>query len=715
MPAGTLTEADLVGRLNSMALIQPEGMVTRMVENITEFFHDQVVRHWDRLAASGLTGADQVLGASPTTGAGAIEWYRRAMDDTVALANFHRLNQDKLVGIASLTSAGQMWETNLDKAVIVALHLRDNPGISPQQLSDDMNRVGQKVTLPEAKNIVELNAVPDTEVQAHFQSMLESGTAMKQPNFTLAIINSSADQSAKQAGLVYAMSKGLIPASEADGLFATLGMTVPLVIDRHAINLAFGGSFNPSGTISDNVYPIVRRAYEIAAEAVGPQMIGGVERNLSPSELQALLWVEWREWRGVTKNYGITVPDTGKMIHLPRLFIEGVGSNQVYNNRILKFATEPLPQQITYAGEAGKSRGVWLTAEQLRGRHKPGSRHSKQPSATRRGLTPQGRPGAYTVALSHTSEGLFVVRPDGAVETLRNLYPSVGWTAAGQILRPGRAAPVVSIDTQMALMNAAIRDRTDGLHGLTGYRVETAGHTNPLLDDGRHIAISAAAFNPDGSERAMAGHLELIALLRERGIEFTHVVDPMHQGQASVWTHKGRQFWSRQEVTDAGLNPDHLPVTLEPENQRLRMVLSFTDAQAMHKAMMLLQEPRPPGQRRPDRRPGCDELRLILGSRVGPPCPPRHQASGVAPGNRTNLPRSRPPHRVRPGEGRGDRQGLRSGPHTTVGHRPSCYPPVLPAVRSRGRSPVQAHGRRTRHHSHRRNQRPLRVSAGADG
>ena len=146
VPAGTLTEADLVGRLNSMALIQPEGMATRMVETLTEFFHDQVVRHWDRLAASGLTGADQVLGASPTTGAGAIEWYRRAMDDTVALANFHRLNQDKLVGIASLTSAGQMWETNLDKAVIVALHLRDNPGISPQQLSDDMNRVGQKVT-----------------------------------------------------------------------------------------------------------------------------------------------------------------------------------------------------------------------------------------------------------------------------------------------------------------------------------------------------------------------------------------------------------------------------------------------------------------------------------------------------------------------------------------------------------------------------------------
>lgn len=591
--AGMLTEPQLVTRLGSIARHSPEATATHMSEIMVKFWDDQVIPHMEELQTSGVLGPNRLQADPPTDGTAAVDWYRLAHSDADGAAQFHGLNTDRVVGVASLTSAAQRWETNIDKSVAVLLYLRENPTANAERLHAHMNDVGLKLALPEAVNIMALHAVPDDLIQGHFMAMLSDGKALKQPNFVLAIINSSVDDSIKQASLTWAMSKGMIAATEADGLFKELGMTVPRVVDRHAINMAFGGSFTPAGSFADDVYPLVGRALEAVSVAIGPQQVGGVTRFLSPSEVQAIMWVRWREWRGVTQKYKSVVPETGKEIRLPKLFIDGIGSNQVFDSRFMKWASEPLPQNVVYSGIARESRGVFLTTEQLRGRHKPGARQSAQGRVTPGGLTSAGKAPEHTVALSMTEDGMFVVAPPGAIETNRNMYHSVGWTDAGQIMRPKVGAAVADIDVQLDLLNRAMRTKTDGTQGLTGYRIETPGHRALLFEDGRHIGISAAKLAPDGSDRAYPGHLVTVDLLTERGVNFTHQIEPAHDGSASVWRHKGREYWSRAEVVEAGLNPDTLIPELSTEPGRVRMVLTFPDAQSQNRAMVILSEQRP--------------------------------------------------------------------------------------------------------------------------
>ncbi len=591
--AGTLTEPQLVARLGSMSRHSPESTVGHMSEVMVRFWDEQVLPHMDELQTSGVLGTNRLQAEPPTPGVAAVDWYRVAWADADANAQFHGFNTDRVIGVASLTSAAQRWETNIDKSIAVLLYLRENPTANAERLHAHLNDLGMKLAMPEAANIMALHAVPDDLIQSHFLAMLSDGKSLKQPNFVLAIINSSAEDSVKQAALAWGMSKGLVAATEADGLFKELGMKVPRVIDRHAINLAFGASFNPAGTFSDDIYPLVGRALETVSVAIGPQQVGGVKRFLSPSEVQAILWVQWREWRGVTNKYRSVVPETGKEVFLPRLFIDGIGSNQVFDTRFTKWATQPLPQNIAYSGVARGSRGVFLNAERLRGRHKPGSRHSAQGRVTPGGLTSTGKVPEHTVALSMTEDGMFVVSPPGAIQTHRNMYHSVGWTDEGQIMRPSVGAAVADIDIHIALLNDAMRTRTDGRRGLTGYRVETQGNRPLLLEDGRHIGISAARTAPDGSERAIPGHRETISLLTERGVDFTHQIEPAHTGSASVWRHKGREYWSRAEVVEAGLNPDALIPEMSSEPGRVRLVLSFPDAQSQNRAMVILSEQRP--------------------------------------------------------------------------------------------------------------------------
>ncbi len=594
--AGMLTEPQLVTRLEHISRHSPEATVTHMTEIMVKFWDDQVVPHMEELQTSGALGPNRLQAEPPTVGTAAVDWYRLAYADADSAAQFHGFNTDRVIGVASLTSAAQRWETNIDKAVAVLLYLRENPTAIAETLHAHMNDLGMKLAMPEARNIMALHAVPDKGIEGHFLAMLSDGKALKQPNFVLAIIHSSAEDSVKQASLAWAMSKGLIDATEADGLFRELGMTVPRVVDRHAINMAFGGSFDPAGSFSDFVYPLVGRALEAVSVAIGPQQVGGVTRFLSPSEVQAIMWVRWREWRGVTDRYKSVVAETGKEVRLPKLFIDGIGSNQVFDSRFMKWAGQPLPQNVVYSGIARESSGVFLTAEQLRGRHKPAARHSGQGRVTPGGLTSAGKTPEHTVALSMTEDGMFVVAPPGAIETQRNMYHSVGWTDAGQIMRPKVGAAVADIDVQLDLLNQAMRSRTEGTQGLTGHRIETAGHRAPLFEDGRHIGISAAKLAPDGSDRAIPGHNATVDLLTERGVNFTHQREPAHDGSASVWRHPNDpdvEYWSRAEVIKAGLNPDTLIPVVSKEPDRIRMILSFPDAQSMNRAMVILSEQRP--------------------------------------------------------------------------------------------------------------------------
>ncbi len=525
-------------------------------------------------------------------GAG-VHWYGIAGEETGSLAQFHGLNHERLVGFASLLSAGELWEGNLDKGVVAALWYKNHPGADVDQFMHYMNSEGMKVTKGEAKNVVDMMKVADADIEQYFYNMLGGDKALKQPNFVMAIMHSTADDQVKASALAYAMYRGQIPATEAHGLFRELDFDVPVVVDRHALAIAAGFSFLPGGTFSDNVYAQVRRAIDAAAVAVGPMEINGVERLLSPSEMQAVLWVQWREWRGLTKNYKVYRPAELKRLRQPALFVDGYGPNQKYSNRLHQYLVDPLPQEIAWNGVARQGRGVYMTPEQLAGRFNPsGTKHRHFDRATPRGRRPSGKPSAHEISLSMTEDGMHVVKPEGAAETTRNTYPSYGWTEDGQIRRASTPMSVADIDTQQALLagDGVVLPRSEGRTASTGVQRFTSGHRNPAFEEGHHIAMSAARSNGNNTERARPGHHEMEALLKEREINFTSTIEEAHTGPALVWLHEGREYWSRRDVIDAGLNPDLLKTTMFDEGDRVRMVLSFPDYAEQSKALMVIQE-----------------------------------------------------------------------------------------------------------------------------
>lgn len=549
-------------------------------------------------------------------------WYQIAYEETAGLAAFHGLNHERLIGLASLLSAGELWEQNIDKAVVAANWLRDNPEADAKAFQKYMSDSGLTATDDEAKNVMALMAVPDDGIEDWFYGQLLGDAALKQPNFTMAILHADPKKQTTAAALSYGLYTGRVANTDTHKLFSELDLDVYAVIDRHAFAMMFGFSSKPEGSLSDKGYRLARRAMEIAAQAAGEfDLPGGpngemVRRTLSPSEAQALLWVRWREYRGVTKNYKTHDPSprqattpkdyhkgipggsggTGmKSLNRPPLFVEGLGPDKIFDRRILDYLENPVPQHLTRRGVAAEGGpGPKMRLADLAGTFK---RKTKEGWAYRHSGSIDK---LDTVMLAQTPDGLFVVDPTGVgPESMRGLYPSYAHVNGNQILRQSTPMRVADIGQQQDLLFQSATGRTaSGTSESTGSQQYGPTHQNPLMDGGFKIALSAPRYLADGvTEHAEHAHRRLLMELRQRGIDvIDDVIEPPHRGPAGVWeAPDGTLFWHSSAVRQAGHDPNTLPRFIHDEGDRVRMVMTFADEDGLSRAIAHLTSPHPHG------------------------------------------------------------------------------------------------------------------------
>ena len=514
----------------------------------------------------------------------ALEWYRIANDDLATAATHIGINHRKLVGVASLMSAGELWEQNIEKAVAAARYMGEHPNASATQLKNHMNNVvGIKSTGEEAKNVVNLLKKSDTEVDQFFTLKMKGPSTLKQPNFVEAILQSSASDLDRHQSLVYGMMTGQIDDYNAKYIFGELD-AVPLVADRHAFAIATGASLTPDTRMANNMYRTVQRAYEIASEQIGEVAFpNGSTRKLTPSELQALTWVEWREWKGVTKGYKTYDPETFKNIPAPQNWIHGQGPAHVFRRRILDAATTPLPPAFTHRTLSEVSNPTWRFAKDLTGRVKSGKKKMSS------GLGPNVR----QIGLSYGLDGLQTQVPPGAQMT--GGYGSFGYSPHGQDIRP-RQAMIVG-DARQFYENVLANDTVTSGKGIgfTGSRVKLANkdkHSQPGLNGEMAISVSAPRLTNHGIKGRDA-HRQMSARLTEEGITHEFRPEPQFEGRSTVWIDEdGGQYWSKADVEEAGLNVADMGTQSDKEI-RSGAVFVFDDPEMMRRARNFMHSPNP--------------------------------------------------------------------------------------------------------------------------
>ena len=512
----------------------------------------------------------------------ALEWYRIASEDLATAAADIGMSHRKLVGVASLMSAGELWEQNIEKAVAAARYMTNHPNSTAKQLKDYMNKVvGIKSTTDEAANVIELLTKSDDEVQKFFVGKMKGPQTLKQPNFVEAIMRSSGDELERHRSLVYGMMTGEIDTYNAKYLFGELDAQVPVVIDRHAFAIAMGATMAPDTRMSNNMYRSVRRSFEIAADQIGEvNFPDGTARRLTPSELQALTWVQWREWKGTTKGYKTYDPKTFKNVQPPPNWIHGQGPSHIFHSRMIDAATTPLPPAFTHRNLAAQSNPTWRHSKDLVGRVKSGQKRMGS------GLGP----GVRQVGLSYGLDGMQTQVPPGA--NMTGGYGSFGFSPNGQDIRP-RQAMVVG-DARWFYENVLAQDtKTTGKGvGFTGSRVKLLAHSQPGMDGGMSISVSVPSSTNNGIKGRDA-HLQMSAALDDRGITHKLVREPQFQGRSTVWKDgDGGKYWSKADVEADGLNIDDLRTGTDKE-VRSGALFVFDDAAMMQRARNFMHSANP--------------------------------------------------------------------------------------------------------------------------
>ncbi len=482
-------------------------------------------------------------------------WYQIAMGDIKGQASLHGLNERRLVGVASYLSAGEQWETNIEKAVVAALYAKDNPDFDSIGLQAHVTAAGHKISEDEAKAVRALYHVADKDLASFFGDDLTKLTILKQANFVEGIIRSSDAEIDLQAKAAYGMYTGLIddidlPRIESR-LFGELDRLAPLVVDRHAHSMFYGFSMAPTGTIDDKLYRTAARGFEQLAVALGPVTLpDGTRRQLAPGEVQALLWVAWREERGVTKNYKYYTPEDRKLISAPDLWEAGVGPKYVMSDRLLRLTYEPLPEHLAFRNLPPSDQGVPMTADEAIGRFVSAGeskRRSNQGSANK----------PERAVLKVGPDGTHVEIPDrihnGGVA--RGTYPSLAGSDQGQQMLHQKPMSTYSV----AGVESTIRRNTIGGPPIMRRKIDQ-GHKAWAFDPGRTLVISASSDEH---------HMRLSQELLESGIEHKRQIEQPHQL--------------------VGEDGDQLKTNL---------VLQFNDPHDVTRAWELLEGPAPKGDAR---------------------------------------------------------------------------------------------------------------------
>ena len=482
-------------------------------------------------------------------------WYRIARGDITEQAKLHGLNEERLIGVASYLSAGEQWETNIEKSVVAALFAKNNPDYTASDLQSHVIAAGHKISEDEAINVRALSHIADKDLAEYFGDDLTSLTILKQANFVEGIIRSTAEDIHLQAKAAYGMYTGLIDDTDlprvAGRLYGELDRLAPVVIDRHAHAMVYGFSMAPTGTLDNKLYRTAARAFEQMAVALGPVTLpDGTRRMLAPGEVQALLWVAWREARGVTKGYKYYTPEAGKLISAPNLWEPGVGPKFIMNDRLLRLAMDPLPEHMAFRNLPPSDKGVPMTADEAIGRFISVDEYGKR-SNQGTALRPE------RAVMKIGPEGTHIEIPDrihnGGVA--RGTYPSLAGSDQGQQMlhqKPMSTHSVVGVET-------TIQRNTIGGPPIMRRKIEQ-GHKAWAFEPGRTLVISGSS-----NEH----HKLLSQELFESGIQHkTHTEQP------------------------------HQLIGEDGEHLRTSQVLKFDDAHELARAWEVLEGPAPKGDGR---------------------------------------------------------------------------------------------------------------------
>ena len=491
-------------------------------------------------------------------------WYQIAYGDIKEQANLYGLNPQRLVGVASYLSAGEQWETNIEKAVVAALYAKDNPKFTGADLQAFVTSAGHKISEDEAKAVRALYHVGDDDLSEFFGEDLTRPEILKQANFVEGIIRSSDADIDLQAKAAYGMYTGLIDDIDLPRLerrvFGETDRLTPLVVDRHAHSMTLGFSMEPTGTIDNKLYRTAKRAFEQFSVALGPQrMPDGTVRLYSPGEIQAIMWVAWREARGVTKDYkyydpskrdpNASVGNTSVLINSPDLWEPGVGPKFVMRDRLLRLAYEPLPEHLAFRNLPPSEQGVPMTADDAVGRFistGQSKRRSNQGVAT----SPQ------RAVMKVGPDGSHVEIPEGIQTsgTARGTYPSLAGSELGQQMLHQKPMATNSIE---GVQRTIARNTMNGPPIMR--RKIDRGHQAWAFQPGRTMVISASS--PEN-------HRRLANELTESGIKHKHKEEQPYE-----------------------------MVGAEENTKRYDMVLQFEDAHELARAWKILENGSPLGQK----------------------------------------------------------------------------------------------------------------------
>lgn len=657
----SLSAFEMDQRVRLMFEHNPEAMTHLSTQNILDFFFSDVLPEYDKWQAS-------MKSATSTREGPGKDWYKLAKADLEQTAIDYNVNPELAVGIGALLSATTSWEMNLANVGHILSWVEQHGGKkSLLQKSPDGSyfyktpkRKSQKI--PESQDLMYLindqifgkqqskkmymsgdqaesvraliqHVEDGGTVASWFESQMTKGGSLKVPNFWGAIAKSSDIDNQTRRVIMHEILLGNVTLQDIGRKISSeskIGLelskafkTFPLTIDRHAYAAAMGYSTMPHTDATIKVaYDPIKLAYIAAAEVIGEVKMSGGKKGiaakdvglLDPNELQALIWLAWREKRGVTKNFV-------EVSNPPALHANGVGPTYVQTPRVLDFVAGQLPDGVDLGGPRINGTGATAPFEQF-GRTKGTGVETKQ------GVLKGTRTGHH---ISYIEIG-----PDGPVHVSSNpndgpnqfTFPSQATDENGHTIHMARSPMAVS-DVSDHLRSLGEQTYIDGPSGRTaastGGRFYPSGAFVPGLNmasqgatglhaKGFHIVMSIPntakknvtqnISNPAGSAMGKKAIYSTVSTIKEHlngkfEVEPEFIINTPHTGKTTVFRHpdildqngKPMDFWTydaaEQYIQDNNLPYNPLDTQKIPDmvaEPRQEVILSFNTGEDMRNA-----------------------------------------------------------------------------------------------------------------------------------
>ena len=637
----SLSAYEMDQRVRLMFESNPEAMTHLAAQNILDFFFDEVLPNYDNINSVMAT----------TVGEGK-NWYHLARTELANYAVRYGVDEDLTIGLGALLSATTSWEMNLNN-VGHLLQFIEHYGGRDAILARKANGEYQYRTkkhkgerrIPEGEDLTQLIAsevspsgkplyvsgdqiesirsllqfVEDGgTVDGWFKGKMRKGGSLKVPNFWAAIAESGASDASIRRIVLHEILTGQVTLQDVGRKISSesaLGLqlseafkTFPLTVDRHAFAAAMGYSTQPhiDSTIKA-AYDPIKLAYMAATEAIGQISFDGrAAKSLDPNELQALIWLQWREKRGVTKDYREVT--SGR----PSLHSHGVGPTYVHTPRILDFVQNKLPDGVDLGGPRINAAGQTVPLDRF-------GRTSGVGAVTKQGVLKATQSGHAQALIEIGPDGPRWVSHDPDNGPNQFTFPSQATNEDGLAIHMARSAmPVDSVESQLQRIMSTTYQMVDGQRqqAMAGGRFYPMGSFIPGLNmaaqgatglhaKGFHVVISIENMGKAGHHMAMrstmSGIKEHLGGLFEVTPEY--LLNKPHTGKSTVIRHphllnedgSPMDFWAQdaveQHIKDNNLPHDPLLAETVPDlvsEPRIELIVSFNTGEDLRHAHSVL-------------------------------------------------------------------------------------------------------------------------------